>query len=134
MSTRALVHLSDEEGIFTTVYHHFDGYPSGLGNKLRDILGATTIVNGISSGQQLPFFANGMECAAAYLVEQLKNSQIGRVLIVRAGVEDMWQDYTYTLSGAVGQQIKCVCRGPGDVLVYDGLLSMFHDTRSEEVE
>jgi hypothetical protein len=38
MSTRSIIARSMGEGTFQGVYHHWDGYPTGLGNSLTEIL------------------------------------------------------------------------------------------------
>ena len=38
MATRASIKISDCDGNFiANIYHHYDGYPEGLGQKLIDI-------------------------------------------------------------------------------------------------
>lgn len=50
MSTRALVILQDDEGKeIVVVYHHSDGYPTGLGTLLKDRFGQTHLDSSIRS-------------------------------------------------------------------------------------
>ena len=36
MGTRSRIAIANEDGTFTSIYCHWDGYPSGVGKKLRD--------------------------------------------------------------------------------------------------
>jgi len=49
MATRASIKISDSNGNFVAnIYHHYDGYPEGLGAKLIEICDSGKIVNGLT--------------------------------------------------------------------------------------
>ena len=81
MATRASIKISDSDGNFiANIYHHYDGYPEGLGQKLIDICNSGTLVNGLSAGQGKAF--NGFTDLACSIVFELKeHSGDGRVYL-----------------------------------------------------
>lgn len=75
MSTSALVIVQDENRVdLCVIYVHSDGYPSGLGAKLKDILGEMLVTDLLSSSRKMGKIANGMEDVAAQVVAMLKTS------------------------------------------------------------
>jgi len=83
MATRAIIRIAKrEEGVSfnehpkeirAQIYHHYDGYPEGLGCKLAEFLCDFRVVNGLP----INYFedikvANGMGCLTAQLVASLK--------------------------------------------------------------
>ena len=104
MATRALINFVEREDgvsfsehpgvdkIQVQIYNHYDGYPSGLGVKLADLLDGYNVVNGLSHGMQGPI-ANGMGCLAAQLVGHLKEEP-GNVYLQKPR-ELGWEDYQY---------------------------------------
>ena len=80
MATRAMISIAKrEEGVsfseepnktIVDIYHHWDGYPEGLGVTLASYLDDKKIVNGLSRDYQDVF--NGMGCLAASIVAELK--------------------------------------------------------------
>jgi len=77
MATRASIKFSDKNGNFiANVYHHYDGYPEYLGQKLLDIVDEGPIVNGLgmrSTGTQF----NGFADLACSIVSELKDGTGG---------------------------------------------------------
>ena len=104
MATRALINFverkdgvsfSEHPGvdkIHVQIYHHYDGYPEGLGVKLASFLDGYDITNGLSTGYQGPV-ANGMGCLAAQTVSYLKDEP-GNVYLHKPQEKD-WEDYEY---------------------------------------
>ena len=104
MATRALINFVErKEGrsfskqlepsaIHTQIYHHWDGYPGGLGVTLANYLDDYTIANGISTEYQGPV-ANGIGCLAAQLVGLLKQGP-GNVYL-QPPVKPDWEDFVY---------------------------------------
>ena len=104
MATRALINFVEREDgvsfsehpgvdkIHVQIYHHWDGYPQGLGVKLANFLDGYDVVNGLSTGYQGPV-ANGMGCLAAQTVSYLKDEP-GNVYL-RKPDEKGWEDYEY---------------------------------------
>ena len=106
MATRALINFVDREDgvsfsehpgvdkIHTQIYHHYDGYPSGLGVTLAYYLRPFTVVNGLGNsydGERK--VANGMGCLAAQTVQYLKDGP-GNVYLHKPAKID-WEDYEY---------------------------------------
>ena len=98
MATRASIKISDSDGNFVAnIYHHYDGYPEGLGAKLIEICDSGKIVNGLSAGPNKLF--NGFHDLACSIVFELKErSGDGRVYL---GAEDDFghcgEDYLYEI-------------------------------------
>ena len=104
MATRTLINFVEREDgvsfsehpgvdkIHIQIYHHYDGYPQGLGVKLANFLDGYAIVNGLSTGYQGPI-ANGMGCLAAQTVSYLKDEP-GNVYLQKP-IERDWEDYEY---------------------------------------
>tara|TARA_Y100000310_G_C20382233_1_gene668689 strand:+ start:139 stop:552 length:414 start_codon:yes stop_codon:yes gene_type:complete len=104
MSTRALIHIYEDEKDetpLTTIYKHFDGYPTkhGVGEILTDYVMDSYITEGIPAdvNTTMDIKHNGMGCFAAGLIKHLKEG-IGDVYIVKPGAEDMWEEYVYTIA------------------------------------
>ena len=104
MATRALINFVEREDgvsfgehpnvdkIHIQIYHHYDGYPQGLGVKLANFLDGYDVVNGLSTSYQGPI-ANGMGCLAAQTVGWLKDEP-GNVYLQKP-IERDWEDYEY---------------------------------------
>ena len=98
MATRASIKISDCDGNFiANIYHHYDGYPEGLGQKLIDICNSGFIVNGLNAGNGKQF--NGFNDLACSIVFELKeHSGNGRVYL---NTEDDYgkcgEDYLYEI-------------------------------------
>ena len=104
MATRALINFVEREDgvsfnehpgvdkIHVQIYNHYDGYPSGLGVKLANLVDGYSVVNGLSHGMQGPT-ANGMGCLAAQIVGLLKDGP-GNIYLQKP-IEKDWEDYEY---------------------------------------
>jgi hypothetical protein len=133
MATRAMISIAKrEEGVsfseipertIVDIYHHWDGYPEGLGVTLGWYLSGKKIVNGISSAMNKDLVHNGMGCLAASLVAYLKDEP-GNVYI-EPRESHSWIDYNYYIWGDDGKSIyisifdsdKCIFVGkPEDLL------------------
>ena len=89
MATRATIHVAErEEGVsfsekpsktIVDIYHHWDGYPEGLGMTLASYLDDMKIVNGL--GKDDMNIANGLGCLAAQLIAEIKDGP-GNVSII----------------------------------------------------
>ncbi len=111
MGTRSLTVFEDDNGKYiATIYRQYDGYPSGHGKKLYDILNGMVVVNGLSSATPKKA-ANGIGCMAAQVVAGLKEC-IGNVYLESSPrsfqdllqtMEDRWADYTYLISVHAGK-------------------------------
>ena len=104
MATRAMISVAKrEEGVsfskepkqtIVDIYHHWDGYPEGLGVTLASYLDDKKVVNGL--GRDNDVF-NGMGCLAASLVAELKDGP-GDVYI-EPRESHSWIDYRYYIWG-----------------------------------
>ena len=111
MATRATIHVAKrEEGVsfsekppytIVDIYHHWDGYPEGLGVTLASYLDDMKIVNGL--GRDDIQVANGLGCLAAQLVAELKDGP-GNVYIEDRGSHG-WIDYHYYVWGDYNKDI-----------------------------
>ena len=111
MATRAMISIAKrEEGVsfseepnqtIVDIYHHWDGYPEGLGVTLASYLDGKRVVNGIGGNEDLIF--NGMGCLAASIVAELKDGP-GNVYI-EPRESHGWIDYQYYIWGDEGKTI-----------------------------
>ena len=105
MATRARVHIARrEEGVsfsdipekvMVSIYHHFDGYPEGLGVTLASYLDDFVITNGLGRDNNHVF--NGLGCMAASIIEYLKDGP-GDVYIEPRNSHS-WIEYQYYVWG-----------------------------------
>ena len=111
MATRAMISVAKrEEGVsfsiepnktIVDIYHHWDGYPEGLGVTLADYLNGKKVTNGLGRDNNNLF--NGMGCLAASLVAELKDGP-GDVYI-EPRESHGWIDYYYYIWGDEGKSI-----------------------------
>jgi len=96
MATRASIKFKDSDGNFiANVYHHYDGYPSGLGVKLLELTKGV-IVNGLSPGEYLgKRVFNGFGCLAASVIEGLKDGPGGVYLYSEGEYGGVGEEYLY---------------------------------------
>ena len=85
------------------IYHHWDGYPEGLGVTLASYLDDKRIVNGIGSKDNEDLIFNGMGCLAASLVAELKDGP-GNVYI-ESRDQHGWIDYYYVIWGDTDKDV-----------------------------
>ena len=105
MATRAMISVAKrEEGVsfseepnqtIVDIYHHWDGYPEGLGVTLASYLDGKKVTNGLGRDNDNLF--NGMGCLAASLVAELKDGP-GDVYI-EPRESHGWIDYQYYIWG-----------------------------------
>jgi hypothetical protein len=125
MGTSGVVRVKDEfSGEFiVNIYKQCDGYVSGYGKEIQDILKGSSIINGINCAteQRVPKFFNGMGCMAAYLVGALKGNRIGHFYIVPGVCGPGDYRYTYDLEKSVGGSVNVKIYW-GEKLILDDLL------------
>ena len=115
MATRAIIRIAEREDgvsfsehpeqVRAQIYHHYDGYPEGLGCKLAEFLCDFRVVNGLP----LNYFenikiANGMGCLTAQLIAALKEEP-GSVYIDYINAERTDIEFTYYVWGCEGKDI-----------------------------
>jgi hypothetical protein len=97
MGTRSTIKFYSDNEFMTAIYQQYDGYlKGGVGEELADFLAKTTIVNGISMGNNSGK-ANGAGCLVAQYIARHKKS-IGGLYIT---TESDTQEYNYTVYFAV---------------------------------
>ena len=138
MATRAIIRIAErEEGVtfsehqedyHTQLYHHFDGYPEGLGVTLANYLNDINLVNGTSGNSHQ---ANGLGCLAAQLVCELKDGP-GNVYIDKAGAKRSWIDYIYYVWATEGKDVWISIFDYNDECIFVGtpqrLLNKYKET------
>ena len=95
MGTRHLtiVPRSDNKGDLLCMYGQFNGYPSGHGAELKELLSGMKVVNGYQNkGKE----ANGLGCLAAQIVAHFKEG-VGGVYIYAPGTRDVGEEFIYTI-------------------------------------
>lgn len=95
MGTRSLTFVYDRDEPVVCMYNQYDGYPSGVGAELADILMGRTIVNGFGTGTPQKA-SNGMGCLAATIISEFKTG-IGGCYLYPVGTGDAGQDYVYRI-------------------------------------
>jgi len=96
MATRASIKFKDSDGNFiANVYHHYDGYPSGLGVKLLELTDGV-VVNGLGLGERLgKQVFNGFGCLAAYVIKGLKDGPGNVYLYSESDYGNVGEEYLY---------------------------------------
>ena len=123
MATRAMISIAKrEEGVsfseepnqtIVDIYHHWDGYPEGLGVTLASYLDGKRITNGLSDRNDYSVF-NGMGCLAASLVAELKEGP-GDVYI-EPRESHGWIEYQYYIWGDTFKDIWISIFDEGDCI------------------
>ena len=113
MATRAMISIARrKKGVsfseepnqtIVDIYHHWDGYPEGLGVTLGWYLSGKRVVNGIGGKDNEDLIFNGMGCLAASLVAYLKDGP-GNVYIEPRD-SHAWIDYQYYIWGDTDKSI-----------------------------
>jgi hypothetical protein len=117
MGTHALIKVYDENvDLLTTIYHHYDGYPSGVGRDLAEFLLGRIVVRGFDDIHKP--VANGMDNLAAqiiYYLVQMSGSMVGNVYIEVPSDGNM-EAYMYEVFfGGNDKEIKLACTIAGNL-------------------
>ena len=72
MATRASIIMKENGKPMVAVYKHWDGYPSGLGKSLEEIIMGGQITHGLGLNSELGKVFNGAGCLFASIVSILK--------------------------------------------------------------
>ena len=128
MGTRSLTFVYDggknSEPILN-MYRQFDGYISGHGTELAELLISGEMVNGIPIGEDQLFF-NGMGDLAAQIVANFKKGS-GGIYIYPISYADCGQEYEYHV-----YEDFIVVKNPNKV-IFDGSWDEFHSFCYDEV-
>jgi hypothetical protein len=103
MSTNAVavVYGDFDDVPLVAIYKHWDGYPSGFGEKLKKIAAQYDLVNGLSLSDGERKVANGMGCFAAFLIQELKEGPGDVYLVPTSDLQT--EQYNYTLKPVNGE-------------------------------
>ncbi len=133
MGTRTLVHIKDGKKTIATIYRQYDGYPTGMGEDIKEILNneEVEILNGYNGSTKIPAQFNGMGCLAAFLVGELKQKAIGNVYLFAANSKDCGEDFVYTLTQKNGKVLIKVQDVYNKKILFSGLLKDFNGEKAE---
>lgn len=84
MGTRSVTKIYNDvkkDELLVSIYRQFDGYISGHGYELKNLLSNKRLVNGFQSNMTTEIYFNGMGCMAAWLIGKLKGDNIGHIYI-----------------------------------------------------
>lgn len=98
MGTRSITRIQKDGETLVAVYRQYDGYLSGQGRDLANILKDRKVVNGIRVGEGMNVF-NGAGCLAANIICEMKredNGGAGSVYIHSVDTED--EEYAYNIN------------------------------------
>ena len=95
MGTRGLVRFKRKSlrKNLVSIYHHFDGYPMGVGRQLARFLCTHTLVRGVNANPEVKF-ADGLGCLAAQYIAAVKRDS-DDVYLMDANADD--QEYVYVV-------------------------------------
>jgi len=109
MGTHALIKVYDENiDLLTTIYHHYDGYLSGVGKKIAEFTLGRMIVHGFNDTNKP--IANGMGNLAAQLIYHLVqvSGMVGNVYIDVPSSGEEEYIYEVYFSGT-DKEVKLAC-------------------------
>jgi hypothetical protein len=134
MGTRSSTRIVDNtHGADTTLarlYIQYDGYPTGVGAQIKDILGGKTMVNGYNDADTQ---INGAGCMGAMLIDGLKNG-CGGVYLTDPSEEER-ESYHYEVRcDGPGKPIHLKVCGYDDQVLYEGSLDEFDPAAVEAAE
>ena len=93
MGTRSIIRVVDENsGTLVTLYNQYDGYPSGVGAMIYDILGSLEMVNRVHLVADWNNLMNGLGDTARILISQMPSCRI-----VPSDGTNFHQEYEYIL-------------------------------------
>lgn len=99
MGTSCIIRIKDkldDKESYVTIYKHYDGYPQGIGLRLKEKFQNHNVVSGIGQFDTIENAANGMEDFAAQVVAFLKQT-IGDVYLYHNSTPQGSSSYEYTL-------------------------------------
>lgn len=94
MGTRSTTRFFEDDKLICVFYRQMDGYPSGHGAELAQILASGKLVNGIGGDKGRVF--NGMGCLAAQVIAEMKDGP-GHIYMVSA--DHGGEEYNYEVRG-----------------------------------
>jgi len=134
MGTRALIKVYDKDDeMLTQIYHHYDGYPRGVGKELAEFLLDRKIVNGFNDPGERA--ANGMGNLAAQLIYHFVqvDGMVGNVYI-EAPSDDV-EEYVYEVHfGGRDDECYVICFADGEMVFHGLPMEMLGWIESEECQ
>ncbi len=97
MATRALIVMKEEGKPMLSVYKHWDGYPSGLGKSLEEIVMGGQITNGLGIKPELGKVFNGAGCLFASIISILKDKPGDVYITSLDSVGNSGEEYIYEI-------------------------------------
>lgn len=125
MGTRSITTIRHNGTPFVAIYRQYDGYPTGHGQELANILAGHTMVNGIPGGKDVKVF-NGPNDMAATIIARLKGDQTGNVYVYGPDTTDMGQDYDYIIDVAGYEDPQITILNWGEK-IFQGTVQDFED-------
>ena len=80
------------------VYKHWDGYPSGLGNQLKEIIDGGKLTNGLSGSPKMGEAFNGAGCLFASIISLLKKGPGDVYITSLDSVGSAGEEYIYEIN------------------------------------
>ena len=104
MATRASVIFKTKGKPMFAMYKHWDGYPNGLGARLKEIVSTGPIVNGLGSDRTLGSVFNGAGCMFATVIAKMKQEPGDVYICDIESVGKQGEDYVYEMNerGEIG--------------------------------
>jgi len=97
MATRASIVMKENGKPMVAVYKHWDGYPSGLGKSLEEIIMGGKITNGLGTERKLGEVFNGAGCLFASIISILKEQPGDVYMTSLDGVGQSGEEYIYEI-------------------------------------
>jgi hypothetical protein len=97
MATRASIVMKEEGKPILSVYKHWDGYPSGLGKSLEEIVMGGQITNGLGINSELGKVFNGAGCLFASIISILKDKPGDVYITSLDSVGNSGEEYIYEI-------------------------------------
>lgn len=109
MSTRALIHIYEDDVLLCTLYRHSDGYPDGhgVGKELVAIVAKHPITNGQGSSDP-PNAINGAGRMASHIIRSIE-----RLDLRAPHADDCGEEYVYKVYLPGFQQVDAAEQKPG---------------------
>ena len=97
MATRVSIVMKENGKPMVAVYKHWDGYPSGLGKSLEEIIMGGKITNGLGTERKLGEVFNGAGCLFASNISILKEQPGDVYMTSFDGVGQSGEEYIYEI-------------------------------------
>lgn len=132
MGTRSLTVMFDEyDTEIAVLYRQMDGYPSGHGQELAELLAGSICVNGIGMDEKRKIH-NGGACLAGTIVAHFK-TDVGQFYLYPAATRGMWTEYIYEVHPKLGCEVVVKVMNDKSVALFSGTATeLLSWTKAEE--